>query len=102
MVDIYVQPSEYEGACTATIEAKILEKPIVTTNTSGISKNFKDKKTAIITNYNVNDIYNAVVLLMDTNEREKLVENIKRDRYIQNNRIYDILKRKNGDNNESN
>ena len=39
---------------------------------------------------------------MDTNEREKLVENIKRDRYIQNNRIYDILKRKNGDNNESN
>ena len=100
--DIYVQPSEYEGACTATIEAKILEKPIVTTNTSGISKNFKDKKTAIITNYNVNDIYNAIVLLMDTNEREKLVENIKRDRYIQNNRIYDILKRKNGDNNESN
>lgn len=100
--DIYVQPSEYEGACTATIEAKILERPIVTTKTSGISKNFKDKKTAIITNYNVNDIYNAIVLLMDTNEREKLVENIKRDRYIQNNRIYDILKRKNGDNNESN
>ena len=100
--DIYVQPSEYEGACTATIEAKILEKPIVTTKTSGISKNFKDKKTAIITNYNVNDIYNAIVLLMDTSEREKLVENIKKDRYIQNNRIYDILKREHGDNNESN
>ena len=100
--DIYVQPSEYEGACTATIEAKILERPIVTTKTSGISKNFKDKKTAIITNYNVNDIYNAIVLLMDTSEREKLVENIKKDRYIQNNRIYDILKREHGDNNESN
>ena len=39
---IYVQPSYTEGFCTSTMEAKILGKPIVATNVSGMNEQFID------------------------------------------------------------
>ena len=48
--DIYVQPSLSEGFCTSTMEAKILGKPIVTTNVAGMNEQFIDGFDALVVN----------------------------------------------------
>ena len=45
---IYVQPSLSEGFCTSTMEAKILGKPIVTTDVAGMNEQFKNGYDGII------------------------------------------------------
>lgn len=91
--DIYVQTSDYEGACTTVMEAKVLNKPIITTNISGATKNFKDGETAIIVNYNVDEIYNAVKLLIDNEKlRKKLSDNlIKEENKVEKNNFEEII-----------
>ena len=51
MCDIYVQPSRYEGYCTTTNEAKLFSVPIITTNVSGASEQFKNGENGIITEF---------------------------------------------------
>ncbi len=46
--DLYVQPSRYEGYCTATAEAKVLGKPVVTTEVSGAREQFGENETGWI------------------------------------------------------
>lgn len=89
--DIYIQASEFEGACTATIEAKILEKPIITTNTSGVNKNFTNEKNSLIVNYNLNEIYDAIVKMTDSKLRQKFVDDIVKNGFKQNNDFIKIL-----------
>jgi len=48
--DVYVQPSLSEGFCTSTMEAKILGKPIVTTNVADINEQFINGFDALIVN----------------------------------------------------
>ncbi len=45
---IYVQPSFSEGFCTSTMEAKILGKPVVTTNVAGMDEQFIDGFDGIV------------------------------------------------------
>ena len=40
--DLYIQPSRFEGYCTATVEAKVLGKPVITTDVSGAREQFGD------------------------------------------------------------
>lgn len=89
--DIYIQASEFEGACTATIEAKILEKPIITTNTSGVNKNFANEKNSLIVNYNLNEIYDAIVKMTDSKLRQKFIDDIVENGFKQNNNFIKIL-----------
>lgn len=89
--DIYIQASEFEGACTATIEAKILERPIITTNTSGVNKNFTNEKNSLIVNYNLNEIYDAIVKMTDSKLRQKFVDDIVKNGFKQNNDFIKIL-----------
>lgn len=89
--NIYIQASEFEGACTATIEAKILEKPIITTNTSGVNKNFTNEKNSLIVNYNLNEIYDAIVKMTDSKLRQKFVDDIVKNGFKQNNDFIKIL-----------
>ena len=89
--DIYIQASEFEGACTATIEAKILEKPIITTNTSGVNKNFTNEKNSLIVDYNLNEIYDAIVKMTDSKLRQKFVDDIVKNGFKQNNDFINIL-----------
>lgn len=46
--DIYVQPSRSEGYCTTTMEAKILHKPIVTTDAPGMREQFVSGENGLI------------------------------------------------------
>ena len=76
--DIYIQPSVYEGNSTTSTEAKILCKPIITTNTAGVNEKFKNGENAIIVNYDEKEIEMAIVdLIENKNKREKFVKNLK-------------------------
>lgn len=46
--DIYVQPSFTEGYCTTTTEAKILMKPVVTTDAPGMREQFVSGENGLI------------------------------------------------------
>jgi len=61
--DIYVQPSFIEGYCTTTVEAKILHKPIVTTDAPGMREQFISGENGLI---------------VDTMTPEALAEGIKK------------------------
>ncbi len=72
--DIYVQPSRSEGFCTTTLEAKVLKKPIIVTDVSGMREQFTDGETAIILKEQSSDeMFNEIKKLLDFPElREKL------------------------------
>ncbi len=70
--DIFVQPSKNEGNSVTATEAKILHKPIITTNTKGVEEKFKNGETAIIVNYGKQEIKEAIKDLV--NQREKRVK----------------------------
>ena len=48
MCDIYVQPSYYEAYCTTTLEAQVLEKPIVVTDVPGMREQFGEEEGKIV------------------------------------------------------
>lgn len=58
--DIYVQPSRHEGYCITLAEAKILNRPIVTTNFTGAKEQIIDGKTGLIVEFNEEQIYEAI------------------------------------------
>lgn len=80
--DLYVQPSKYEAYCTTTNEARILNKPIVTTNVGGMRDQFVDKETALIVNEDIESLYKSIELLIEDKEyRQKLMLNLKQKNY---------------------
>lgn len=94
--DIYAQPSRREGYCTTTFEAKILKKPIVVTDVSGMREQFTDGETAIITkDQTPAEIAKAIKSLLDSPELcQKFIDNISAD-YPGNeeslNKLYSLL-----------
>lgn len=76
--DIYVQPSEYEGYCTTVEEARCFNKPIIMTNCTGAKEQVIDGETGFIVNYNENELYEKIKLLVDNKElRDFFEENCK-------------------------
>lgn len=49
-IDIFVQPSEFEGWGRGTKEAKYFKKPIVASRVGGIKKQIKDGRDGLLTN----------------------------------------------------
>lgn len=77
MCDIYIQTSRHEGYCTTLNEARILNKPIVTTNVSGVSEMLEHKKTALISNFDERELYlNILELINNDALRDKLSKNL--------------------------
>jgi glycosyltransferase involved in cell wall biosynthesis len=75
--DIYVQPSRYEGYCLTILEAKCLNKPIITTNVNGVKEQLINAQTALIVGINENEIYDAIKKLIDSSKlREELPQNL--------------------------
>ena len=66
--DIYVQTSRHEGYCLTLAEAKVLNKPIVTTNFIGAYEQIKNNENGIIVSCNENDLADAIRRLI--NEKE--------------------------------
>ena len=76
--DIYVQPSFSEGYCTTTMEAKILHKPIVTTDAPGMREQFVSGVNGLIVDAMTPEaLSGGIRTLLDHPElREKFVENL--------------------------
>ena len=89
--DIYVHSSRHEGYCIALAEAKILNKPIVTTNFAGAREQIINNKTGLISECNENDIYNNIKKLLDSEElRNRFKKNLKYDMDNYNNDLYKL------------
>ena len=76
--DLYVQPSYTEGFCTSTMEAKILHKPVVTTDVPGMREQFVDGENGLIVESSVEGIYDGVRRLLDSPElRARIAEKLR-------------------------
>lgn len=70
--DIYVQPSRHEGYCLTLAEAKILNKPIITTDFSGAREQVEDVENGYIVNVDETEIYEKIKFLI--NKKDKCTE----------------------------
>lgn len=78
--DIYVQSSRAEGYCLALAEAKIFNKPIVTTVFSGTYEQITNNENGIIVETTPEGIAAGVQKLLDNKDlREKLSNNLKEE-----------------------
>lgn len=78
--DIYVQSSRSEGYCITLAEARMLNKPIVTTNFFGAREQIIHGKTGLIVNVDEDEIYEAVKKLMTEEQlRRSFSENLSKE-----------------------
>jgi glycosyltransferase involved in cell wall biosynthesis len=89
--DLYVQPSRYEGYCITLIEARCLQKPIVTTEVNGASEQIKNNETGLIVKEG--DLYNGVLeLVQNENLCSEFTRNLGCSKYINNKQISIFLR----------
>ncbi|RCW42721.1 glycosyltransferase [Paenibacillus prosopidis] len=75
--DLYVQTSLFEGRCLTITEAKILKKPIVSTNFKVIYDQLSDEINGLIVEQNAFSIYQGIKKLIDNEPlRSQLVSNL--------------------------
>ena len=75
--DIYVQPSYSEGFCTSTMEAKILRKPVVTTDVPGMNEQFINEYDGVIVESSIDGLYQGIKRLIDNRKLYKyIVDNL--------------------------
>ncbi|MFS0764125.1 MULTISPECIES: glycosyltransferase [Peribacillus] len=90
--DIYVQPSRHEGYCITLAEARCLNKPIITTSFTGAKEQIKNGVTGVIVNCDEDEIYQAIVTLInETNRCKKLIENLSAETIDTKNEIKKIV-----------
>lgn len=79
--DIYVQTSSSEGYCTTTMEAKILNKPIVTTDAPGMREQFNNGENGLIVdNMTPESLFEGIKTLIDNPVLcRKFVENLRKE-----------------------
>lgn len=74
--DIYVQPSYYEAFCTTTMEAQVLEKPIIVTDVCGMHEQFINGYNGLIVPINSQEIFQQILALANNPiKRKALSEN---------------------------
>ncbi|WP_053374676.1 glycosyltransferase [Paenibacillus sp. FJAT-27812] len=78
--DLYVQTSIYEGRCLTITEAKILKKPIVSTNFTVIYDQIKHEENGLIVNQDAASIYEGIKRLIDDESlRNHFVHNLQKE-----------------------
>ena len=79
--DIYVQPSKFEGFGMTIGEAKILGKPIVSTNFDVVYNQLTHEVNGLVSNMNGESIAeNILRIIQDSSLREFIIENIKTEK----------------------
>ena len=96
--DIYVQTSKTEGWGLTVSEAKILHKPIVTTDAGVMHEQLKHGVNGIIIDkYSVEELCNGIEQLMtDSSLRETFIQQLERDDYSTDNKtslqkLFDLM-----------
>lgn len=94
--DIYVQPSFTEGYCTTTVEAKILHKPIVTTDAPGMREQFKSGENGLIVDAMTPEaLFEGIKTLLEAPELcRKFTENLKKESFDNDSelqKLYDLI-----------
>ena len=80
--DIYVQSSRYEAYSTTITEAKVLCKPIITTDVGGMRDQIENEVNGIITEVTDEALFNGVKALLDNEKlRENIIHNLKKEKY---------------------
>lgn len=80
--DIYVQPSYYEAYSTTVTEAKVLEKPIVTTDVGGMRDQLRDGETGLIVPIDAAALASGVQkLLTDGSQGQRFSQKLKEENY---------------------
>lgn len=91
--DIFVQPSIREGFCTTTNEAKVLCKPVVTTDVCGMREQFENNVTGLIVDISVDALYEGIKKLNDDNDLinkiQYKLESLNWDEQINYNTLFD-------------
>ena len=94
--DIYVQTSKHEGYCITLAEAKLLAKPIITTNFVGAREQIENGKNGIIVNFSEDELYESIKkLILNEKLRIKFSENLLLNTYSNNkeiNKLYEFMK----------
>lgn len=79
---LYVQPSYYEAYSTTITEAKVLEKPIVTTDVGGMRDQLTDGETGLIVPVEAAAIASGIQKLLDDSSlRETFSQKLKEENY---------------------
>lgn len=94
--DIYVQTSFSEGYCTTTMEAKILQKPIVTTDAPGMREQFVSGENGLIVDAMTPEaLAEGVAMLLNHPElQDKFIENLKKEAFDNSeelHKLYDFI-----------
>jgi len=77
MCDIYVQPSRFEGFGMTISEAKILGKPVVSTNFKVVYDQITHKKNGLISEMNAESLSEHVICMMEDDAlRKGIMENV--------------------------
>ena len=83
--DIYVQTSIHEGYGIALAEARLFNKPIVTTDFAGAREQIVDKKTGSIVNADPQSVCEALIEVMRNEKiRKEYADNLKKVPFEQN------------------
>lgn len=79
--DIYMQTSRNEGFCLTIAEAKILHKPVISTNFPVVHNQIVDGENGLIADMTPDSIAEKIILLArDTLLREQIIHNISLER----------------------
>lgn len=80
--DLYVQPSYYEAFSTTVTEAKILNRPIITTDVGGMRDQIVDGESGLIVSCDVIALERAIIrLLHDESLRNRIQNNLLKQKY---------------------
>lgn len=75
--DVYVQPSLSEAFCTTVVEAKVLSKPIVSTDVDSVFEQLEHGKNALICGKNADELAYAISSIINDKELQNLfVQNL--------------------------
>ena len=73
-----MQPSYYEAFCTTTMEAQVLEKPIIVTDVCGMHEQFINGYNGLIVPIDSQEIFRQIFILANNPlKRKKLSENLR-------------------------
>lgn len=79
--DIYVQTSRYEGFCLTLSEARMFNKPVVTTEFNTVYSQIVRDKNGLVVDIDGKAIADGIEkMIKDTEYRQRIIENIKKEK----------------------